>query len=72
MLKRKDAHKVKREKGEDFPKDDFGMSFIAVFVSDGGKILSTTSRWNALEEADQLLGIEELKQLLGPDFAKLK
>ena len=72
LLKRKDAHKVKREKGEDFPKDDFGMSFIAVFVSDGGKILSTTSRWNALEEADQLLGIEELKQLLGPDFAKLK
>ncbi len=72
LLKRKDVHKVKRMMGEHFPKDDFGMSFIAVFVSDSGKILSTTSRWNALVETDQLLSIDELRQLLGPDFAKLK
>ncbi len=72
LLKRKDAHKVKREIGEGFPKDDYGMSFIAVFVSDTGRILSTTSRWNALDEKDQLLTIGELKQLLGPDFSKLK
>ena len=53
--------------GANFPKDDYGLSFIAVYVDRGGRVVSVTSRWNTIAEDDQLLTEDELLRLIGKD-----
>lgn len=57
--------------GAGFPKDDYGLSIIAVFVRNNGRLESVTSRWNSFQEGDSLMTSEELKALLGDEFVKL-
>lgn len=61
-----------KQYGDGFPKDSYGLSFIAVYVDATGEIINVTSRWNTLQEDDYFLIVDELKQLLGVDFSKLQ
>ena len=45
---------------ENFPKDDYGLSIIAVIIDDEGHVMGTTSRWNSTSEADNFLTDDEL------------
>lgn len=72
LLKRKNIGRIRRKEGENHPKDKYGLSLIAVFVSEQGDIFSIIPRWVTLEDIDQLMSESELRELLGPDFAKLK
>lgn len=71
LLIRDDVHHVEKKMGAGFPKDDYGLSIIAVFVRNNGQLESVTSRWNSFQEGDSLMTSEELKALLGDDFKKL-
>lgn len=71
ILKRNDAETTPKQYGKGFPKDSYGLSFIAVYVDAEGEIINVTSRWNTIQEDDHFLTIEELKKLLGNDFKKL-
>lgn len=72
LLKRKNIGRLRRKEGENHPKDKYGLSLIAVFVSGQGDIFSIIPRWVTLEDIDQLMTKSELKELLGSDFTKLK
>ena len=72
LLKRKNIGRIRRKEGENHPKDKYRLSLIAVFVSEQGDIFSIIPRWVTLEDIDQLMSESELRELLGPDFAKLK
>ena len=71
LLIRDDVHHVEKKMGAGFPKDDYGLSIIAVFVRNNGLLESVTSRWNSFQEGDSLMTSEELKALLGDEFVKL-
>lgn len=72
LLKRDDAEVVPKQAGDGFPKDNYGLSFIAVYVNVAGEIINVTSRWNTLQEDDHFLSVSELKQILGRDFELLR
>ena len=72
VLKRSDAENIPKQYGEGFPKDNYGLSFIAVYVDAAGEIINVTSRWNTIQEDDHFLTVDELKQLLGEDFSTLR
>lgn len=71
LLIRDDVHHVEKKMAAGFPKDDYGLSILAVFVRNNGLLESVTSRWNSLQEGDSLMTSEELKALLGEEFEKL-
>lgn len=71
LLIRDDVHHVEKKMGAGFPKDDYGLSILAIFVRNNGLLESVTSRWNSLQEGDSLMTSEELKVLLGEGFEKL-
>ena len=70
LLIRDDVNRVEKKMGTGFPKDDFGLSIIAVFVRNNGQLESVTSRWNSLQESDSFMTSGELKALLGDEFEK--
>ena len=72
LLIRDDVHHVEKKMGAGFPKDDYGLSILAVFVRNNGLLESVTSRWNSLQEGDSLMTAEELKALLGDEFEILE
>ena len=72
LLIRDDVNRVEKKMGTGFPKDDFGLSIIAVFVRNNGQLESVTSRWNSLQESDSFMTSGELKALLGDEFEKLR
>ena len=67
VIQTDDALSVERKMGANFPKDEYGLSFIAVYVDRGGRVVSVTSRWNTIAEDDQLLTEDELLRLIGKD-----
>ena len=40
VIQTDDALSVERKMGANFPKDDYGLSFIAVYVDRGGRVVS--------------------------------
>lgn len=66
------SESIPKQYGDGFPKDRYGLSFIAVYVDAVGEIINVTSRWNTIQEDDHFLTVDELKQLLGNDFGKLQ
>lgn len=72
VLKRNDAERIPKQYGEGYPKDSYGLSFIAVYMNASKEIINVTSRWNTIQEDDHILSVDELKQLLGDDFSKLQ
>ncbi len=65
FLERSDMKAVPRMPGSGFPKDEYGLSLIAVCVAEGGDIISITSRWNYGDNQDFFLSAEELKGIVG-------
>lgn len=65
FLERSDMESVPRMPGVSFPKDDYGLSLIAVCIAANGTIASITSRWNYGEDQDFFLTPEELKDIVG-------
>lgn len=63
VLIRSDIPRVRKAKGKGYPKDDYGLSLIAMIVSPDGSF-ECTSRWNSFEEPPQLLTREELRQMI--------
>lgn len=63
ILIRSDMPKVRKVRGNGYPKDDYGLSLIAMIVSPDGSF-ECTSRWNSFEEPPQLLARDELKQMI--------
>ncbi|MCH5243781.1 MAG: hypothetical protein J1F29_02675 [Lentimicrobiaceae bacterium] len=71
VIERDDFDKVPKQKGKDFPLDDYGLSLIMVGV-EAGEIVSVTSRWNFDNRGDSFLSEKQLKDLLGDEFQFLK
>ena len=67
VIQTDDALSVERKMGPNFPKDDYGLSFIAVYVDMNGRVVSVTTRWNTIAEDDQRLTEIELFRLIGKD-----
>ena len=71
ILIRSDMPRVPKAKGEGYPKDDYGLSLIAMIVDNDGSF-ECTSRWNSFEEPPQLLTREELISMLDKkDYEKI-
>ena len=66
VLIRSDMPRVHKAKGEGYPKDDYGLSLIAMIVDKDGSF-ECTSRWNSFEEPPQLLTRDELISMLNKD-----
>lgn len=66
ILIRSDMPTVRKAKGKGYPKDDYGLSLIAMIVSPDGSF-ECTSRWNSFEESPRLLTRDELKQMINKD-----
>ena len=63
--------KTPKIKGRDYPKDDYGLSLIALIVDKNGNF-EATSRWNSFEEPPQLLTRGELISMLNKeDYEKI-
>jgi hypothetical protein len=60
----KDYKQTPRVPGTEFPHDKYGYSIICVILAADGKIVSTTSRWNASIENDKFLSIDQVKSLI--------
>ena len=58
--------RVRKAKDEGYPKDDYGLSLIAMIVDKDGSF-ECTSRWNSFEEPPQLLTRDELISMLNKD-----
>ena len=60
---------VPKEKGENAPLDEYGLSMIAVSVDEEGEPNTITSRWNHdMEGNDHIMSKDELENLLGVNF----
>lgn len=60
--------RLKPVKGENHPKDDYGLSMIAVLVREDGSLDSCTSRWNLNMGDGLIMNEQELSNLLGVNF----
>jgi hypothetical protein len=61
--------KIPEEETEGCPKDEYGMSMIAVSVNEDGSLNTSTCRWNHDNGgADDLFSVEELSELAGNNF----
>lgn len=70
FLERSDMVNIPRLPGAAFPKDDYGLSLIAVCVSPTKEILSITSRWNYGDDQDCFLSPLELEEIIGEKIFK--
>ena len=60
---------VPKEKGENAPLDEYGLSMIAVSVNEDGEPNTITCRWNHdMEGNDHIMSKDELEDLLGVNF----
>ena len=63
---------IKREKSEDYPKDEYGLSMIFVFVSPEGELVNSNVRWNhgdgSFGNVDNMFTKSELSELIGENF----
>lgn len=60
---------VPKEKGENCPLDEYGLSMIAVSVDDKGNLKTVTSRWNHdMNGNDNIMTKDQLEELLGVNF----
>ena len=50
------------------PKDNYGLSMIAVSISRKGRLASSTTRWNEGVPGNKTLDIFEISQLIGRNF----
>ena len=71
FLERYDMSNIPRLPGIAFPKDDYGLSLIAVCVSPSKEILSITSRWNYGDDQDFFLSTLELERIVGEKIFKM-
>lgn len=71
FLERSDMSNIPRLPGIAFPKDDYGLSLIAVCVSPSKEILSITSRWNYGDDQDFFLSTLELERIVGEKIFKM-
>jgi hypothetical protein len=60
---------IQPEKGENCPKDEYGLSMIAVSVCPDGSLNTATCRWNHDNGGDDnILTTEEISQIIGRNF----
>jgi hypothetical protein len=63
---------IKPEKSEDYPKDEYGLSMIFVFVSPEGELVNSNVRWNhgdgSFGNVDNMFTKSELSELVGVNF----
>lgn len=60
---------VPKEQGPNSPKDEYGLSMLAVCVDENGKLYTCTSRWNHDCGADDsIMNIKEITQVIGRNF----
>lgn len=60
---------VPKEKGENCPLDEYGLSMIAVSVDEKGDLKTVTSRWNHdMSGNDNIMTKDQLEDLLGVNF----
>lgn len=60
---------VPKEKGENCPLDEYGLSMIAVSVDEKGDLKTVTSRWNHdMNGNDNIMTKDQLEDLLGVNF----
>lgn len=66
---RKDYRKTKKsEISLGNPKDDYGLSMLAISIRKNGRLASCTTRWNEASVGNRTLGVSEICQLLNCDF----
>ena len=69
LCKRDDADNYDRIAfGENYPYDNYGLSFIALLLTKENRLVSVTSRRNWDEDYDHYLSFEQLKNVLGKDL----
>lgn len=60
---------IQPEKGENCPKDEYGLSMIAVSVRPDGSLNTVTCRWNHDNGGDDnIFTTEEISQIIGRNF----
>lgn len=60
---------IQPEKGENCPKDEYGLSMIAVSVRPDGSLNTATCRWNHDNGGDDnIFTTEEISQIIGRNF----
>ena len=63
---------IKPEKSENYPKDEYGLSMIFVFVSLEGELVNSNVRWNhgdgSFGNVDNMFTKSELSELVGVNF----
>ena len=63
---------IKPEKSENYPKDEYGLSMIFVFVSPEGELVNSNVRWNhgdgSFGNVDNMFTKSELSELVGVNF----
>ena len=63
---------IKPEKSEGYPKDEYGLSIIFVFVSLDGELVNSNVRWNhgdgSFGNVDNMFTKSELSELVGVNF----
>lgn len=60
---------IPKEKGENAPLDEYGLSMIAVSVDEDGEPNTITCRWNHdMDGNDHIMTKDELEELLGVNF----
>ena len=60
---------IPRKEGQGFPRDEYGLSLIAVSVNEVGQLNTCTSRWNHYHGMDDhIMTEEQLSELLGVNF----
>ncbi len=65
LVVRSNYKDVKPTPGNQYPKDSFGTSLIAVIVDENDCISSITTRWNNTGEFNNPLSINELEAIIG-------
>lgn len=69
FCKRDDADNYDRVAfGPDYPYDNYGMSFFAILLTSGNRLVSVTSRRNWDEDFDHYLSCAQLRNTLGEDL----
>ena len=63
---------IKPEKSENYPKDEYGLSMVFVFVSPEGELVNSNIRWNhgdgSFGNVDNMFTKSELSELIGENF----
>ncbi len=59
---------VKKKQGNNYPKDEYGLSMIAVAVNPSGRMVFSTTRWNDTGVGNKSFTPKELSQIVGKNF----